>query len=86
VEIRIAPRPGILDPEGETIARALAQLGHKGVRQVRAGRLLRLQIEAPGPQAAREAAIRMCEELIANPVIERYEVNVQPAGLEPAAP
>jgi len=86
VEIRISPRPGILDPEGETIARALAQLGHEGVRQVRAGRLVRLLLEADEAEDAREAAIRMCEELIANPVIERYEVNVQPAELAPVTP
>ncbi len=81
VEVRITPREGILDPEGETIARALRNLGYEGVERVRAGRLVNLRLEAAGAEEAREAVQAMCEELIANPVIEDYEVRVR----EPAA-
>jgi len=79
-EVRITPREGILDPEGETIASALGNLGYRGVDRVRAGRLIRIRLEAEDADAARSAVTEMCEELIANPVIEDYEVRVEPAG------
>ncbi len=76
IEVRITPREGILDPEGETIARALENLGYDGVESVRAGRLITLELRAASAEAARESVARMCEELIANPLIEDYEVRV----------
>jgi len=76
VEVRITPRQGILDPEGETIARALENLGYEGVSSVRAGRLVRMEIESPSEGEARDRVEKMCEELIANPVIEDYEVRL----------
>jgi phosphoribosylformylglycinamidine synthase PurS subunit len=76
VEVRITPRQGILDPEGETIARALNNLGYEGVTSVRAGRLVRMEIESPSEGDARSRVEQMCEELIANPVIEDYEVRI----------
>jgi len=79
VEVRITPRQGILDPEGETIARALGNLGYGGVESVRAGRLVRLEIESDSEADARREVEKMCEELIANPVIEDYEVRVHAA-------
>ncbi len=79
VEVRISPREGILDPEGETIARALRNLGYDQVSEVRSGRLVRLRLEAESEDAARDGVARMCEELIANPVIENYEVRVREA-------
>lgn len=80
VEVRITPREGILDPEGETIARALGNLGYEGVSRVRAGRLVRLQLVAESRESARAAVERMCEELIANPIIEDYAVAVRNGG------
>ncbi|MDH3734284.1 MAG: phosphoribosylformylglycinamidine synthase subunit PurS [Gemmatimonadota bacterium] len=83
VEVRITPRQGILDPEGETIARALENLGYAGVNSVRAGRLVRMEVDAASADGARSMVEKMCEELIANPVIEDYEVLVhegEPVG------
>lgn len=79
----MTPRPGILDPEGETIGRALGTLGYEGVSEVRSGRLVTLRIEADGPDAAREQAEGMCERLIANPIIEDYAVRVEPVTRTP---
>lgn len=76
VEVRITPRQGILDPEGETIGRALSELGYEGVEEVRAGRLVRLRVRGPDESAVRERVREMCRELIANPVIEDFEVRV----------
>lgn len=80
VQVHITPREGILDPEGETIARALDNLGYHTVTTVRAGRLIRLTMHAESREAARAGVERMCEELIANPLIEEYSVLVEPQG------
>jgi phosphoribosylformylglycinamidine synthase len=76
-DVQITPRAGILDPVGETIASALGNLGYEDVRSVRAGRLIRLEVEAETAQAAQTAVESMCEELIANPIIEDYLVTVR---------
>ena len=84
VEIRVTPREGIVDPEGQTIGRALEDLGYRGVSRVGSGRLLKLELQAPSGEDARDLVTRMCEELIANPVIERYEIRLEPVA--PGAP
>lgn len=86
VQIRITPRPGILDPEGETIDRALGALGYDGVSDVRSGRLITLRLEAEGAEAARATAAEMCERLIANPIIENYSVQVDESLADEPAP
>ncbi|MDX1396064.1 MAG: phosphoribosylformylglycinamidine synthase subunit PurS [Gemmatimonadota bacterium] len=80
VEVRITPRQGILDPEGETIARALENLGYEGVGSVRAGRLVRMEVRSASEDDARSTVEKMCEELIANPVIEDFEVRIGDDG------
>lgn len=80
IEIRVTPREGIVDPEGHTIGQALTNLGYEGVNDVQAGRLVRFELDAPDRDGAYESVVQMCEELIANPVIERYGIDVQPAG------
>lgn len=78
VEIRIAPRAGLLDPEGKAIQHALESLEFDGVGDVRVGRLVRLTLRAESPEAARETADAMCKKLLANPVTEDYEIEVLP--------
>jgi len=85
VQIRVTPRPGILDPEGETIGRALGALGFEGASDVRAGRLITLRLDARDAEAARMAANEMCERLIANPIIEDYAVQVEEEEREESA-
>ena len=64
----IRPKEGILDPQGQTVERALPALGFEGVSDVRIGRLVELEV----PDIAEVEA--MCEKLLANPLIEDYEV------------
>ncbi len=77
VEVRL--RPGIADPEGATIERALPALGFDEVGQVRAGRAFRFVLDAPDEPAARRRAGELAERLLANPVIEDSTVEVAPA-------
>jgi phosphoribosylformylglycinamidine synthase len=74
VEVRL--RPGIADPQGATIERALPALGFDGVEAVRVGKLFRFTVEAPDEAAARARAGDMSERLLANPVIEDAVVDL----------
>ena len=74
--IHVTLKPGVNDPQGLAIAGGLQQLGFAGVGAVRAGRFLEVQLEAPDQATAERAADEMCQKLLANPVIERYEVDV----------
>ncbi len=66
--VLIRPKQGILDPQGQTVERALPALGFEGVSEVRIGRLVELDV----PDIAEVEA--MCEKLLANPLVEDYEV------------
>ncbi len=76
VEVRITPREGILDPQGNAVANALRSLEFAGVADVRIGRLIRLHLNADNADAARAEADRMCRKLLANPVTEDYDIRV----------
>ena len=79
VEVRL--RPGIADPQGATIERALPALGFDGVDAIRVGKAIRLSVEAPDEAAARTRATEMADRLLANPVIEESEIRfLGPAG------
>jgi phosphoribosylformylglycinamidine synthase len=68
VRVLVRPKDGILDPQGVAVERALPALGFEGVSRVHVGRLIELDIEDPGQLPA------MCEKLLANPLIEDYEI------------
>lgn len=76
VEVRL--RPGIADPEGATIERALSALGFDGVASVRAGRSFQVELDVSDERAARANASALADRLLANPVIEQYEIEVSP--------
>lgn len=78
--VRVAPKPTISDPEGDTIASALGRLGFKNVESLRAGKYFDLVLDAPDSELARESVHQMCEKLLANPVIERFEFEVEAAA------
>ena len=83
VDVHITPRPGLLDPQGNAVANALRSLDFPGVGTVRVGRLIRLSLAAASAQIAREETDRMCRKLLANPVIEDFEIEVRPGGAAP---
>ena len=68
VRVLIRPKAGILDPQGQTVERALPALGFDGVSNVHVGRLVELDVDDPSQVPA------MCEKLLANPLIEDYEI------------
>jgi phosphoribosylformylglycinamidine synthase len=74
VEVRL--RPGIADPQGATIERALPALGFDGVSAVRVGKAVRLTVEAADEAGARSEVAAMADRLLANPVIEQSEVTI----------
>jgi len=76
VEVRISPRPGLLDPEGKAIHNALHSLEFDEVEDVRVGKLLRMKLLADSEAGAREAAEQMCRKLLANPVTEDFDIAV----------
>ena len=69
VRVLVRPKAGILDPQGQTVERALPALGFEGVKNVHVGRLVELDVEDESQVAA------MCEKLLANPLIEDYEIQ-----------
>lgn len=79
VLVRVMPRASLLDPQGQAINHALHALGFSEVGEVRVGKHLQLQLEAPTPDAATTRARAMCERLLANPVTEDYELRVEAA-------
>ena len=73
--VLIRPKTGILDPQGEAVQASLSTLGFS-VSRARVGRLVDLVIDSDDPVAAKAEVERMCDELLANPLIESYEVVV----------
>ncbi|MCY3802447.1 MAG: phosphoribosylformylglycinamidine synthase subunit PurS [Chloroflexi bacterium] len=84
VAVVIRPLAEVVDPEGETIHAGLRDLGYAGVSRVRAGKLIELDIEAAGEDEAAALAKDMSDRLLANPVIEQFEVTVREARQAPA--
>ena len=74
--IEVGHRPGILDPQGGVIERALPALGYANVSQVRVGKSIRLVVEAADEATARAEIEEMCRKLLANPVIEDYTIEL----------
>ena len=68
VRVLVRPKEGILDPQGQVVEQALPALGFEGVSNVHVGRLIELDVEDPA------SLPEMCERLLANPLVEDYEV------------
>lgn len=76
-QVSVMLKPGISDPQGQTIERALPALGYDGVAGVRVGKRIELSLRADDRDQAQRRVIEMCERLLANPVIESFEVTIQ---------
>jgi phosphoribosylformylglycinamidine synthase PurS subunit len=74
VSIRL--RPDVLDPQGKAIGQALVTLGFPSVNNVRQGKLIELDVEASDVGSAEQQVQAMCEKLLANPVIEDYDIEI----------
>jgi phosphoribosylformylglycinamidine synthase subunit PurS len=81
--VEVSHRPGIADPAGATVERALPALGYTNVDRVHIGKVIRLVVDAADADAARTQVEEMCERLLANPVIESYEVTI--SAMEPTS-
>jgi phosphoribosylformylglycinamidine synthase len=75
-KVYITPKQGILDPQGVTIERSLPALGFEGVSNVRVGKYIELDL--PDGDGADEAVDQMCQQLLANPIIEDFEFEIVP--------
>ncbi|MGH2511635.1 MAG: phosphoribosylformylglycinamidine synthase subunit PurS [Candidatus Limnocylindrales bacterium] len=94
--VNVTPKPGILDPQGRAVENSLPHLGIEGVSAIRVGRRVELTVAAPDEGAARAIAERLAGELLSNPLIESFGVELlmatssvatgATAGAAPAAP
>ena len=73
------PKSGVNDPQGDAVLSGLKLLGFEQAGRVRVGKLLRLVVDAPSEAEARATGTRMCDQLLAKPVIEEYELTVSTA-------
>jgi phosphoribosylformylglycinamidine synthase len=76
--VLVRPKQGILDPQGEAVQSSLRQLGFP-VEEARVGRVIDIEVSADDAANARAEIERMCERLLANPLIESYEIELEDA-------
>ncbi len=79
-KVLIRPKEGILDPQGKAVERSLPALGFEGISEVRVGRLVELEVDDPGQLDS------LCEKLLANPLIEDYEIVLDEASSNGSRP
>jgi phosphoribosylformylglycinamidine synthase PurS subunit len=77
VQVKVMPLKDLLDPQGKAVKGGLTNLGLKGVEDIRIGKNITLQIEATSADAAKAIADEAAKKLLANPVMEYYEIEVQ---------
>ena len=77
VKVHVTLKPGVLDPQGTAIGHALVSLGFAGVEQVRQGKYIELDLAETDAAKAQGALKAMCEKLLANTVIEKYEIELK---------
>ncbi|MGI9438694.1 MAG: phosphoribosylformylglycinamidine synthase subunit PurS [Parvibaculales bacterium] len=75
--IHITLKNGVLDPQGKAIENALGQLGFDGIDEVRQGKLIEVALSETDPKKAEAALTDMCEKLLANTVIENYQIQLE---------
>ena len=75
VRVLVRLKPGILDVQGAAVKRALGGLGFTEVGDLRVGKMIEVEVDAPNPTAARARVDQMCRKLLANPVLEDYTIE-----------
>jgi phosphoribosylformylglycinamidine synthase PurS subunit len=73
--VLVRPKEGILDPQGDAVQNSLRHLGF-AVADARVGRVVDIEVDASDPASARAEVERMCDQLLANPLIESYEIEI----------
>ena len=76
-KVHITLKNGVLDPQGKAIEGALKHMGFNGVKEVRQGKYIELDLEGADATSAKSAVEKMCEGLLANTVVEKYRVEVE---------
>jgi len=80
IEAEIMPKQGVNDPQGEAVLSGLRSLQFNGTKRVRVGKLIRIETEAESEDEAISQGTHMCEQLLANPVIEEFVVSAAQIG------
>ncbi len=75
VRVLVRLKPGILDVQGASVKRALAGLGFADVVDLRVGKVIEVEVDAPTAAAARARTDEMCKKLLANPILEDYAIE-----------
>ena len=76
-QIYVTLRPSVLDPAGTAVQSGLKHMGYENVEQIRIGKYVELTLNAANEEVAREQLDRICDQLLANPVIENYRFDLQ---------
>ena len=72
--VHVTLKPDVLDPQGKAIQKASASLGYEAIQSVRQGKLFEVEVDARDATAAQELLAELCKKLLANPVIENFEI------------
>ena len=83
VRVFVTLKPSVFDPQGTTVAEALHTLGYGSVNNVRQGKYFELDVDAPSADQARQVAAGAADQLLSNPVIESYRIEVDAPGGTP---
>jgi phosphoribosylformylglycinamidine synthase subunit PurS len=75
--VHVMLKPGVLDPQGKAIAHALGSLGFNGIGEVRQGKVIDLELAETDASRARASVEKMCQQLLANTVIESYQIELK---------
>jgi len=75
-EIHVTLKEGVLDPQGTTLNRSLENIGYKGLKEVRMGKLIQLKLDLDDKQKAKELVEELCQKVLTNPVIEQYQFTI----------
>jgi phosphoribosylformylglycinamidine synthase len=76
VKVIVTHKPGVLDPQGQTVLQSLRQLGHRDIRDVRIGKYIEIELDATSREDAEKMAAQISDKMLANPVIETFRVEL----------